>query len=132
MFQVHNCSCSDFFMMYVFLMFIFLNSRFSEEEKKGRSPLSWMPFGYGPRNCIGMRLALLEVKIVAAHALYNFKVEPCSKTQVRCFRILINQIKSIEYKQSVKLWYQGRIMNNGCMRQTTRNGPLPLGDQGKY
>ena len=65
--------------------------RFSEEEKKDRSPLSWMPFGYGPRNCIGMRLALLEMKIVACHVLYNFKMEPCSTTQVRISLISLLQ-----------------------------------------
>ena len=64
------------------LLYFILFQRFSDEEKKDRSPYSWMPFGYGPRNCIGMRLAMVEVKIVAAHMLYNYKVEPCSKTQV--------------------------------------------------
>ena len=34
----------------------------------------WMPFGAGPRNCIAIRLALLEVKVAVAHLVqkYNF------------------------------------------------------------
>ena len=46
-------------------------------------PYHWMPFGNGPRNCIGMRLALTEIKVAACHVLKGYRVVTCEKTQVR-------------------------------------------------
>nr|KAG5708248.1 hypothetical protein BaRGS_021182 [Batillaria attramentaria] len=42
--------------------------------------LSALPFGLGPRQCIGMRLAFLEIKTAVVHMFRKFKVVPCDKT----------------------------------------------------
>lgn len=42
----------------------------------------WLPFGAGPRNCIGMRLALLEAKLAIAKILVKFRFERGPKTEV--------------------------------------------------
>ena len=60
-------------------------SRFSPEEKARHTPFDHMPFGYGPRSCIAMRLALLEVKLAAALVLKNFSVMRTERTEV-CYR----------------------------------------------
>jgi len=39
-----------------------------------------MGFGLGPRNCIGMRFALLQVKTAIVRLVANYEVLPCSKT----------------------------------------------------
>ena len=57
-------------------------SRFSAEAKAQRDPIYFMPFSAGPRNCIGMRLAQLEIRIAAIKILQKFNVRPCDKTQV--------------------------------------------------
>ena len=53
---------------------------FSEEKKAKRSAYVTGSFGYGPRNCIAVRFATLEVKIAIARILNEFKVLPCNKT----------------------------------------------------
>ncbi|KAK2163276.1 hypothetical protein NP493_1469g00025 [Ridgeia piscesae] len=56
--------------------------RFTPEEKAKRHPFSHIPFGMGPRNCIGMRLALHESMIAMSHALRRAKFVVCEQTQI--------------------------------------------------
>jgi cytochrome P450 family 6 len=48
--------------------------RFTAEESAERPNMAFMPFGEGPRNCIGMRFALVNVKFAIATIIKNFKV----------------------------------------------------------
>ncbi|XP_039306889.1 cytochrome P450 9e2-like [Solenopsis invicta] len=54
--------------------------RFSEENKDNIVPYSYLPFGHGPRKCIGNRFALMETKILIAHLLQKFTVKTTEKT----------------------------------------------------
>ncbi|GBP77549.1 Probable cytochrome P450 9f2 [Eumeta japonica] len=54
--------------------------RFSEENKNNIKPFTFMPFGMGPRNCIGARFALLEVKVLLYHLILNFEILKCQRT----------------------------------------------------
>ena len=62
-------------------MLIYMN-RFTPEEKAKRPQLSYMPFGFGPRICIGMRLALLEVKIALIEVLKKYTFVRAPETEV--------------------------------------------------
>ncbi|XP_076328734.1 cytochrome P450 3A5-like [Tachypleus tridentatus] len=53
--------------------------RFSPNQSQPSS-LVYQPFGAGPRNCIGKRFALLEIKIVVAQILRHFILKPDEKT----------------------------------------------------
>ena len=54
--------------------------RFMPENKHLLTPYTYIPFGGGPRNCIGMRFALLEAKLALAECLLSFKFVTCDKT----------------------------------------------------
>ncbi|CAD6996738.1 probable cytochrome P450 6t1 [Ceratitis capitata] len=59
---------------------VFDPERFSPENRKLHTPMSYLPFGAGPRGCIGTLLGLLEVKTGLIHILKNYRVEPCALT----------------------------------------------------
>ncbi|XP_028141060.1 cytochrome P450 9e2 [Diabrotica virgifera virgifera] len=56
--------------------------RFSDENKGNINPYAYLPFGVGPRNCIGSRFALLEMKVLFFHLLANFEIVPGPKTEI--------------------------------------------------
>ncbi len=56
--------------------------RFNPERKADMNPLAWMPFGGGPRNCVGMRFALLEMKIAMAKILKFYAIHKCEETKI--------------------------------------------------
>ncbi len=59
--------------------------RFTVEEKAKHGPHDWIPFGSGPRKCIAVRLAFMEVKIAMIHLLRKYKIVRSVKTEVRLF-----------------------------------------------
>ena len=67
-----------FFLIITYLLII----RFTAEEKAKRPQLSHMPFGFGPRNCIGMRFALLEAKIALIELLKRYTFVRTADTEV--------------------------------------------------
>ncbi|PVD38391.1 hypothetical protein C0Q70_01005 [Pomacea canaliculata] len=67
----------------------FIPERFSEENKGSRNPIAFLPFGFGPRVCIGMRLAILEVKIAMVHVLRRVKFIKTDDLQITTYMILL-------------------------------------------
>ncbi|XP_011865159.1 PREDICTED: probable cytochrome P450 6a14 [Vollenhovia emeryi] len=61
---------------------VFDPERFNEEAVQNRHPMVYLPFGDGPRNCIGSRFAIYQSKIGLIKILRNYKVETCEKTPI--------------------------------------------------
>ncbi|XP_037334688.2 cytochrome P450 3A40-like [Pungitius pungitius] len=60
----------------------FKPERFGKENKDSIDPYSYLPFGAGPRNCIGMRFALLMMKLSVVEILQSFSFVTCKETQI--------------------------------------------------
>ncbi|XP_064596751.1 putative cytochrome P450 CYP13A10 [Liolophura sinensis] len=55
--------------------------RFLDKEKEDVQRLAWLPFGIGPRKCIGSKLAMLQIKMVLVQLLQNFDIRLSSETK---------------------------------------------------
>uniref|UniRef100_A0A8D0KXL3 Thromboxane-A synthase n=1 Tax=Strix occidentalis caurina TaxID=311401 RepID=A0A8D0KXL3_STROC len=60
----------------------FMPERFTEEAKKERHPFAYLPFGAGPRGCIGMKMGLLETKMTLLRILQKFQFKTCPETEI--------------------------------------------------
>ncbi|XP_078146992.1 cytochrome P450 3A40-like isoform X1 [Centroberyx gerrardi] len=60
----------------------FKPERFSKENKETVDPYTYMPFGAGPRNCIGMRFALVLMKLALVEILQSFSFSVSKETEV--------------------------------------------------
>ncbi|KAM8880372.1 cytochrome P450 3A30-like [Spinachia spinachia] len=60
----------------------FKPERFSKENKDSIDPYTYMPFGAGPRNCIGMRFALVMMKLAMVEILQTFSFSVCKETEI--------------------------------------------------
>ncbi|KAK9305476.1 hypothetical protein QLX08_003495 [Tetragonisca angustula] len=61
---------------------VFDPERFNDERKQTIEKMTFLPFGEGPRICVGMRMALLQMKACLATLMNNYKLELSPRTQV--------------------------------------------------
>ncbi|CAD7079485.1 unnamed protein product [Hermetia illucens] len=61
---------------------VFDPERFSAAEVKRRHPMSFLAFGDGPRNCVGLRFGKMQAKVGLIALIKNYQFAPCSKTAI--------------------------------------------------
>jgi cytochrome P450 len=81
--------------------------RFSHQNSNLINPIAWQPFGAGPRNCIAMRFALLEIKLAISKLLINYKFVPSQKTQLgdisTDFKVTVMRPKYGVFMKAIKI-----------------------------
>ncbi|XP_037954925.1 cytochrome P450 9b2-like [Teleopsis dalmanni] len=58
----------------------YIPERFSDDNKGNIKPFTFIPFGAGPRNCIGNRYALMQAKAMLYYLVINCKLERSENT----------------------------------------------------
>ena len=56
--------------------------RFNEEKKGNISKFVFLPFGEGPRMCVGRRMAIIEMKVAMVQLLKDYYLELSPKTRI--------------------------------------------------
>lgn len=69
--------------------------RFNDENKKNIDQYAYLPFGVGPRACIGSRFALLETKAIFCNILRSFVITPSPKMK--------NPVEVISYNFTIAI-----------------------------
>ena len=54
-----------------------------ESENSAEMLSHWMPYGLGPRQCIGMRFAQIEMKACIVNLLRQFEVRPANPSDAK-------------------------------------------------
>ncbi len=61
----------------------FCPARFDRRQAEKRQPLAYVPFGGGPRNCIGAAFARIEAKVVLSRLLQQFEFQFVEGQRIR-------------------------------------------------
>nr|QEV83812.1 cytochrome P450 [Brachionus rotundiformis] len=80
---------------------MFYPLRFAADVKRSQS--AYLPFGLGPRNCVGMRYALLEMKMALAKVLFNYDVLPTENTPKRLLNFTEGTVRRPKDVVTIKL-----------------------------
>jgi cytochrome P450 len=95
---------------------VFDPSRFEEEVRKDRHPFAHIPFGGGPRTCIGSNLAILQMLLILAILVRRYDFELTSSDGVDIAPMMILRPKGgIEMRVRRNL-ERHRPTEGGCCR----------------
>ncbi|GAA6083434.1 cytochrome P450 3A30-like isoform X4 [Tachysurus ichikawai] len=83
--------------------------RFTQENKESIEQSAYLPFGLGPRNCIGMRFALVAMKLAAVEILQRFDISLSEEVKVP---LELNNTGFLAPKDPIKLKFTPRKMSN--------------------
>ncbi|KAJ2950765.1 hypothetical protein O0L34_g9029 [Tuta absoluta] len=76
---------------------VFRPERFAE-AKETKHAFSWLAFSAGPRNCIGQKFAMMELKVVLSAMIRYFKVLPCDQEPILCADLILRSENGVHVR----------------------------------
>lgn len=69
----------------------FIPERFAADACAARHPFAYIPFGAGPRQCVGAQLAMLEGKLIVARVARRYLLDVQSKKPVAVYATTVSR-----------------------------------------
>lgn len=63
---------------------IFNPDRFAGSDNRQRQSCMWLGFGEGPRNCLGLHFAQLQIRTILAHLLMRYEFSLDTRNLIVC------------------------------------------------
>uniref|UniRef100_A0A3P9B1W5 Cytochrome P450 family 4 subfamily F member 8 n=2 Tax=Haplochromini TaxID=319058 RepID=A0A3P9B1W5_9CICH len=83
--------------------------RFDPSNKKSQTSHAFIPFSSGPRNCIGQKFAMVELRVVVALTLLRFRLTPGVNPELGSSRV--RRLPQLVLRAEGGLWLQLEPLN---------------------
>ena len=99
----------------------FQPERFAKDKKKSRHPFAYLPFGSGPRMCIGKQFGTTEIKLILAKMVRRYEVSLAPKQKVKVLPVI-----TLQPKDGIRMRLQQNRINPGP-QEVGQHPPLTRG-----
>ncbi|KAK9695003.1 Cytochrome P450 [Popillia japonica] len=81
---------------------LFDPERFSKENIRERPAYCYLPFGAGPRQCLGEKMALLIMKLAVVYIIRNYEIDVCEDTNIKVEASLMDFVLDVNGNTSIR------------------------------
>ncbi|XP_041972717.1 cytochrome P450 4d2-like [Aricia agestis] len=77
---------------------VFRPERFDLAKQTDKNTFNWIAFSAGPRNCIGQKFAMMEIKVMVASVLKHYKLLPVDEEPKLCSELVLRSQNGVKIR----------------------------------